>query len=53
MPKDEADITQERVWREHLQQVHPGRHWAYLAGVLLGAFLLMLALIALLGASAA
>ena len=53
MPKrDESRISQEEVWDEHLQNVHVGAHWAYLFGVLIGAFLLMIALIALLGAGA-
>jgi hypothetical protein len=50
--KDETTIRQDDVWEEHLQDVHVGRHWAYLLGVILGACLLMLGLIALLGAGA-
>ncbi len=49
--KDETDIRQEQVWEEHLAEVHTGGHWAYLAGVLFGGTLLMLVLIALLGAT--
>ena len=53
MPKrDETRISQEDVWEEHLQNVHVGRHWAYLFGVLIGSSALMVALIALLGAGA-
>ena len=48
---DETDIRQEQVWDEHLAEVHVGGHWAYLWGVLIGGFLLMLALIAALGST--
>jgi hypothetical protein len=33
------------------RQVNPMAHWAYLAGVLIGGIILMLALIALLGST--
>jgi hypothetical protein len=46
---DEATLSEEDVWKEHLDAVKVGPHWAYLFGVLLGGFLLMVALIALLG----
>ena len=50
MPKrDESDIRQEDVWDEHLANVHVGGHWLYLFGVLVGGFVLMVALIAVLG----
>ena len=49
--KDETNIRQQQVWDEHLADVHVGRHWAYLGAVLVGGFLLMLALIAALGAT--
>ncbi len=49
--KDETDIRQDDVWEEHLKDVHIGRHWAYLLGVILGACLLMLGFVALLGAT--
>jgi hypothetical protein len=49
--KDETKITQDDVWNQHLRDVHVGRHWAYLGAVLVGGFLVMLALIALLGSS--
>jgi hypothetical protein len=48
--KDETDIREDDVRAEHLQAVHVGGHWAYLLSVIVGAFLLMLGLIALLGA---
>jgi hypothetical protein len=48
---DEMHVTIEHVEREHLREVRPGAHWAYLVGVLGISFLLMLALIAWLGAS--
>lgn len=47
--RDEPDIRQEDVWEEHLENVHVGRHWAYLFGVLVGGFVLMVGLIAILG----
>jgi hypothetical protein len=53
MAKDETSVTQERVWNEHLEEVHVGAHWAYLAVVLIGGFLLMVALIAFLGGTQA
>lgn len=46
---DETTINEERVRREHLKQVNQPRHWAYLVGVLGGAFVLMVILIAFLG----
>jgi hypothetical protein len=45
----ERDVTEDRVRSEHLEEVHAAAQWAYLAGVLLGGFVLMVALIALLG----
>jgi uncharacterized membrane protein YdcZ (DUF606 family) len=48
---DDRDISMKDVEREHLAQIHEGRHWAYVAGVLGGSFVLMLLLIAWLGAS--
>ena len=44
-------ITEEKVRTEHLKQVNVAAHWAYLLAVLLGSGLLMIGLIALLGAS--
>jgi hypothetical protein len=49
--KDETKITQDQVWNEHLGEVHVGAHWAYLGAVLIGGFLLMVALIAFLGST--
>ena len=46
---DESTISQQEVWDEHLQDVHVGRHWAYITVVLGGGFLLMVALMALIG----
>ena len=48
----ELDVNEDRVQSEHLEEVNVGAHWAYLFGVLLGGFLLMVALIALLGGTA-
>ena len=53
MAKDERNLTEDAVRTEHLREVHVGRHWAYLGAVLGGGLLLMIALIAALGASAA
>ena len=47
---DEADIRQEDVWDEHLQQLNVAAHWMYVVGVLGGGFIAMVGLIALLGA---
>jgi hypothetical protein len=52
MAKDERKVTEDDVRNEHAREVHIGRHWAYLAAVLAGGVLLMIALIAALGASA-
>jgi hypothetical protein len=45
----EADITVAKVEREHLDEVHQGAQWAYLAGVIGIGLAAMLLLIALLG----
>jgi hypothetical protein len=45
----ERNVTEDQVRNEHLQEVNAGVQWAYLFGVLLGGFLLMLGLIAALG----
>lgn len=45
----EIDVNEDKVRAEHLAEVNVGAQWAYLFGVLLGGFLLMVALIALLG----
>ena len=44
-------MTEDRVRAEHIKEVNVPAHWTYLFGVLLGGALLMLALIAVLGAS--
>jgi hypothetical protein len=44
-------ITKVKVRNEHLREVNPAAHWAYLFGVLMGGLLLMVLLMALLGAS--
>ena len=49
----ELDVNEDEVRSEHLEEVNAGAQWLYLFGVLLGGFLLMLALIALLGATTA
>jgi hypothetical protein len=48
----ETDIQPERVEQEHLQSANEPAHWAYLVGVLLLGLVLMLLLIAWMGASA-
>ena len=45
----EMDVNEDKVRSEHLEEVNVGAQWAYLFGVLLGGFMLMVALIALLG----
>ena len=47
----EADISEDEVWQEHLAAVNVPAHWAYAAAVVVGGFLLMVGLIALLGAT--
>jgi hypothetical protein len=49
----ERDVTVEDIEREHLEEVDPRAHWAYLASVLLGGTLLMLGLIAWMAAASA
>ena len=46
---NEHTVTEDMVRGEHLQEVNAGAHWAYLIGVIAGAFILMVGLIALLG----
>ena len=48
--KDERNIRESDVYKEHMASVNPLAHWAYLLGVLAVSFLLMVGLIALLGA---
>lgn len=45
----ERTIDEEQVRREHLQEANPGMHWLYLVAVVLGSFILLVGLIALLG----
>jgi hypothetical protein len=47
---DETKVTEDRVRSEHLKSVNVPAHWAYLLAVLIGSFILMVLLIALLGA---
>ena len=47
----ELDLTEDAVRKEHLREVNVPAHWGYLFCVLIGGFLLMVALIAILGAS--
>ena len=48
----ERNVDEDQVRTEHLAEVSPAAQWAYLFGVLLGGILLMIALIAMLGATA-
>jgi hypothetical protein len=41
--------TEDDVRAEHLAEVHVAAHWAYIVGVVAGGFVLMVALMALLG----
>ena len=49
---DETQLTEDDIYKEHQRSVKPTAHWAYLFGVLVGGFLFMVALIAVLGGSA-
>ena len=46
----ELNITEEEVREEHMQQVQPWAHWLYLFSVLAGGLILMVLLMAALGA---
>jgi hypothetical protein len=46
---NEAEMTEEKVRKEHLDAVNVPAHWAYLFAVLVGSFVLMVLLIALIG----
>jgi hypothetical protein len=46
----EKSVDVEQVRKEHLEEVNEPQHWGYLFGVLVGSTLLMLLLIAFLGA---
>ena len=45
----ERNVTEDKVREEHLKEVNASAQWAYLFAVLLGGFLLMVGLIAVLG----
>ncbi len=45
-------ITADLVETEHLRDVHPGRQWAYIIGVIGLGLVAMLVLIALMGSAA-
>jgi hypothetical protein len=47
----ERDVTEAQIRKEHLAEVDQRRQWAYLGAVLVGGTALMLALVALLGAT--
>jgi hypothetical protein len=49
----DRDIDRGQVHQEHLAEVNPAAHWAYLLAILGGGLVAMLALIALLGGTAA
>jgi hypothetical protein len=46
---NEKTVREDQIRKEHLKAVNVPAHWAYLFGVLIGAFLLMVLLIAYLG----
>jgi hypothetical protein len=46
---NEANVTEEQVYKEHLKAVNAPAHWVYLLSVLILSFLLMVGFIALLG----
>ena len=50
MSPNEAEMTEEKVRKEHIKSVNVGAHWAYLFAVLIGGFVLMVALMAIIGA---
>jgi hypothetical protein len=47
----ELKVTEDQVREEHLEEVNVAAHWVLLLAVLVGSALLMIGLIALLGAS--
>ena len=47
----DSDVTVDDIEREHLDEVDPRAHWMYIVAVLGGSTLLMLGLIAWLGAA--
>jgi hypothetical protein len=48
---DERTLTEDQIRTEHEADVNVRAHWLYLVAVLVGGFLLMVALIGLLGGS--
>ncbi len=46
---NEREITADEVRDEHVKGVNTAAHWIYLFGVIVGSFVLMVGLIALLG----
>ena len=48
----ERNVDKHQVRDEHLAEVNSGAQWAYLLGVLVGGFLLMVALLAMLEGTA-
>lgn len=48
----EKTISEEKVREEHLGEVNPTAHWAYMFGVLLGSTVLMVVFIALMAGAA-
>ena len=50
---NEPTVTEDKVRGEHLREVNAAAHWAYLIGVIAGAFILMVGLIAWLGTTGA
>jgi hypothetical protein len=49
MSANETKIDQNKVWDEHLAEINVPAHWMYGLGVMVGGFLVMVALIAMLG----
>ena len=49
--KDETELTEDDVRSEHHRSAKPAAHWLYLFAVLGGGLVLMVAFIALIGAS--
>ena len=49
MSADETKIDEQKVWNEHLSGINVPAHWAYLFGILVGGFIVMVALMGYLG----
>lgn len=45
--KSEKDISEADVYAEHMKSVKPSVHWAYMSAVIVGAFVAMVVLIAI------